>query len=314
MSGLRKIDGDVACAARINARFVTDLEPGITTRALTGFDPRKGADHNASWVLCELSFCESDIYISLPITCISMCGRYAQSLNTSELAEEFGIGVTTPAEELPSTWNIAPTNPIYIVRASQTIAEQRELSIASWGIMAHWHQSEAEARASQSHAINARSESIHEKPTFRNAFRTQRCLVPADGYYEWATALGKYSPKQPFYISSSKTRSLPIAGIWSTWKSMEGEIIQSAAIITREAVGELATIHSRMPVMMPRDRWDAWLDPSQHDVELLISLMNNPQPDDGLVARPVSSEVNLVRNNSPRLIEPITLGEPETLF
>jgi putative SOS response-associated peptidase YedK len=95
---------------------------------------------------------------------------------------------------------------------------------------------------------------------------------------------------------------------------MEGEIIQSAAIITREAVGDLATIHSRMPVMMPQDRWDTWLDPSQHDVELLISLMSNPQPDDGLFARPVSSEVNLVRNNSPRLIEPIALGEPETLF
>jgi len=252
--------------------------------------------------------------MSLPITCISMCGRYAQTLNTSELAEEFGIGAQTPAEELPSTWNIAPTNPIYIVRASQTIAKQKELSTASWGIMAHWHQNEAEARASQSHAINARSESIHEKPTFRNAFRTQRCLIPADGYYEWATALGKYSPKQPFYISSTKTRSLSIAGIWSTWKSMEGEIIQSAAIITREAVNDLATIHSRMPVMMPRDRWDAWLDPGQHDVELLISLMNNPQPDDGLIARPVSSEVNLVRNNNPRLIEAIALGEPETLF
>jgi putative SOS response-associated peptidase YedK len=243
-----------------------------------------------------------------------MCGRYAQSLNTSELAEEFGIGAQTPAEELPSSWNIAPTNPIYIVRASQSVANQRELSTASWGIMAHWHQSESEARASQSHAINARSESIHEKPTFRSAFRTQRCLIPADGYYEWATALGKYSPKQPFYISSTKTRSLPIAGIWSTWKSMEGDVIQSAAIITREAVNELATIHSRMPVMMPRDRWDAWLDPGQHEVELLISLMSNPQPDDGLLARPVSSEVNLVRNNSQRLIQPITLGEPETLF
>ena len=243
-----------------------------------------------------------------------MCGRYAQSLNTSELAEEFGIGVTTPAEELPSSWNIAPTNPIYIVRASQTLAEQKELSIASWGIMAHWHQSEDEARASQSHAINARSESIHEKPTFRNAFRTQRCLIPADGYYEWATALGKYSPKQPFYISSTKTRTLPIAGIWSIWKSMEGEIIQSAAIITREAVGQLATIHSRMPVMMPRDRWQAWLDPAQHDVDLLRSLMDNLHPDDGLVTRPVSSQVNLFRNNTPHLIEPIELGEPETLF
>ena len=84
-----------------------------------------------------------------------MCGRYAQTLNTSELAEEFGIGAQTPAEELPMSWNIAPTNPIYIVRASQTIAEQKELSIASWGIMAHWHQSETEARASQSHAIGS---------------------------------------------------------------------------------------------------------------------------------------------------------------
>jgi putative SOS response-associated peptidase YedK len=243
-----------------------------------------------------------------------MCGRYAQSLNTSELAEEFGIGVTTPAEELPSTWNIAPTNPIYIVRASQTIAEQRELSIASWGIMAHWHQSEAEARASQSHAINARSESIHEKPTFRNAFRTQRCLVPADGYYEWATALGKYSPKQPFYISSSKTRSLPIAGIWSTWKSMEGEIIQSAAIITREAVGELATIHSRMPVFMERAKWSDWLDPKNREIEDLIALMQNPDPAAGLVTRPVSSRVNLVANNGPELIAEIELGEAQTLF
>jgi putative SOS response-associated peptidase YedK len=95
---------------------------------------------------------------------------------------------------------------------------------------------------------------------------------------------------------------------------MEGEIIQSAAIITREAVGQLATIHSRMPVMMPRDRWQAWLDPAQHDVDLLRSLMDNLHPDDGLVTRPVSSQVNLVRNNTPHLIEPIELGEPETLF
>jgi putative SOS response-associated peptidase YedK len=95
---------------------------------------------------------------------------------------------------------------------------------------------------------------------------------------------------------------------------MDGEIIQSAAIITREAVGELATIHSRMPVMMPRDRWQAWLDPAQHDVEFLRSLMDNRHPDEGLVPRPVSSQVNLVRNNTPRLIEPIELGESETLF
>jgi putative SOS response-associated peptidase YedK len=95
---------------------------------------------------------------------------------------------------------------------------------------------------------------------------------------------------------------------------MEGEVIQSAAIITREAVGELATIHSRMPVMMPPDRWQAWLDPAQHDVDVLRSLMVNEHPAEGLVTRPVSSQVNLVRNNTSRLIEPIELGEPETLF
>ena len=243
-----------------------------------------------------------------------MCGRYAQSLNTSELAEEFGIGVQTPAEELPMSWNIAPTNPIYIVRASQTIAEQKELSIASWGIMAHWHQSEAEARASQSHAINARSESIHEKPTFRHAFRTSRCLIPATGYYEWATSLGKYAPKQPFYISRLDKGQLSIAGIWSSWQSEKGQVIQSAAIITREAVGELATIHSRMPVFMPEERWSDWLDPEGRDINRLIKLMVNADPAAGVAPVPVSSRVNVVANNGPELIAPIELGAPETLF
>ena len=240
-----------------------------------------------------------------------MCGRYAQTLGAEEIVQSFALDGSSLDQSLPLNWNIAPTNEIYIIRNE---SGSKILDSASWGIIAPWQKTMADARASQSHAINARSESIHEKPTFRHAFRTSRCLIPATGYYEWATSLGRYAPKQPFYISRVDKGQLSIAGIWSSWQSEKGQVIQSAAIITREAVGDLATIHSRMPVMMPRDRWDAWLDPSQHDVELLISLMNNPQPDDGLIARPVSSEVNLVRNNSPRLIEPITLGEPETLF
>lgn len=229
-----------------------------------------------------------------------------------EIIERFDLDVSLVDKSLPLNWNIAPTNEIYIIRDNQ---QGRILDSASWGLIAPWHKNFIEARNSQSHAINARSESIHEKPTFRQAFRTTRCLIPATGYYEWATSLGKYPPKQPFYISAAQENtSLSIAGIWSTWKNENGAEIQSAAIITREAVCELATIHSRMPVFMPSDRWDTWLDPQNREIETLIALMEIPDPASGLVTRPVAPRVNLVANNGPELIEPFELGESQTLF
>ena len=240
-----------------------------------------------------------------------MCGRYAQTMGAEELVETFDLSGSTLDHSLPLSWNIAPTNEIYIIRNE---SESRILDSASWGIIAPWHKSTTEARASQSHAINARSESIHEKPTFRHAFRTSRCLIPATGYYEWATSLGRYAPKQPFYISDADGDELSIAGIWSSWQSPSGEVIQSAAIITREAVGELATIHSRMPVFMPEERWDAWLDPASRDINRLIKMMVTEHPDAGLIAQPVSPRVNVVANNDAGLIIPIELGAPETLF
>jgi putative SOS response-associated peptidase YedK len=109
-------------------------------------------------------------------------------------------------------------------------------------------------------------------------------------------------------------KQLSIAGIWSSWQSESGEVIQSAAIITREAVGELATIHSRMPIFMPEDRWESWLDTEARDINRLVKAMILDEPDAGLVAVPVSSRVNLVANNGAELIAPIELGEPETLF
>ena len=246
-----------------------------------------------------------------------MCGRYAQAQGMDEIIERFDLNGSTLDASLPLNWNIAPTNEIYIIRDIQRSANSlvRALDSASWGIIAPWQKNFAEARASQSHAINARSESIHEKPTFRQAFRTTRCLIPATGYYEWATSLGKFPPKQPFYITSADPdKSLSIAGIWSTWKSEKGEEIQSAAIITREAVGELATIHSRMPVFMSQEKWSDWLNPANREIEDLIALMQNPDPAAGLVTRPVSSRVNLVANNGPELIDEIELGEAQTLF
>ena len=243
-----------------------------------------------------------------------MCGRYAMAQSQEEIVAFFNLVENDSNPTLPLNWNVAPTNEIYIVKDRDRESHQRVLDTASWGLIAPWQKNFADARAGQSHAINARSESIHEKPTFRDAFRTSRCLIPVTGYYEWATSLGKYPPKQPFYITSENGSPLSVAGIWSSWRSESGEEIQSASIITREAVGELATIHSRMPVFMPRDRWQEWLDPTNREITHLQNLMANNEPAAGLITRPVSPRVNLVANNGPGIIEEIELGEPETLF
>ncbi len=139
-------------------------------------------------------------------------------------------------------------------------------------------------------------------------------MIPATGYYEWATSLGKYPPKQPFYITNKNGEPLSIAGICSTWTNEKGQVIQSASIITREAVGQLATIHSRMPVFMSRDRWDEWLDPRNREIHQLQALMQSENPTAGLTTRPVSPRVNVVANNGPEIIAEYDLGEPETLF
>jgi putative SOS response-associated peptidase YedK len=243
-----------------------------------------------------------------------MCGRYAMAQSQEEIVAFFNLVENDSNPTLPLNWNVAPTNEIYIVKDRDRESHQRVLDTASWGLIAPWQKNFADARAGQSHAINARSESIHEKPTFRDAFRTSRCLIPVTGYYEWATSLGRYSPKQPFYITSDNGSPLSVAGIWSSWKSESGVEIQSASIITREAVGELATIHSRMPVFMARDRWEEWLDPNNREIAYLQALMASEDPAAGLITRPVSPRVNLVANNGPGIIEEIELGEPETLF
>lgn len=242
-----------------------------------------------------------------------MCGRFAQSKLDDALVEEFGITGTSPESVLPASWNIAPSREIYIVREN-ALTGKRDLTTASWGMLGHWYKELATARAAQSHAINARCESVFEKPTFRESFRKRRCLIPADGYYEWATAFGPYKSKQPFYISRMDGSSLAFAGIWSEWVSELGEGLTSAAIITHEAGGRLAEIHNRRPVFMPAERWQEWLDPQQREISELIPMMEYLHPLEGLTAHAVSVEVNSVRNNRSELIQPIALGEPETLF
>lgn len=235
-----------------------------------------------------------------------MCGRFALSAMLTDIAEEFSTSAL-PDRTLPVDWNIKPTQDIYIVK-------NEEIKIASWGLIAPWSKNSVDALRSQSQAINARSESVHEKPTFRNAFRQRRCLVPATGYYEWATELGRYKTKQPVFISRDDEKLLAFAGIFDRWVSPEGEIRESVAIITRDAVGDLAKVHNRMPLFLPRNRWDKWMDSELTEVEEVRALMEIPKPDDHLRFWPVSTMVNSIRNNGAELIAPIELGEPETLF
>lgn len=242
-----------------------------------------------------------------------MCGRFAQSKFEDALVEEYGITGAVPTSPLPASWNIAPTKEIYIVRKNAQ-TKSRDLHIASWGLIGSWHKDLASALGSQSHAINARLESVFEKPTFRDAVRRRRCLVPADGYYEWATALGPYRPKQPFYISDPDANSLSFAGIWNEWVSPKGQVIESVAIITCDSVGQLAQIHSRMPVIMPKDRWEFWMDPALSDPDDLEKLMEYSDLYDGLSVYAVANTVNSAAHYGPELIKPITLGKPQTLF
>jgi putative SOS response-associated peptidase YedK len=235
-----------------------------------------------------------------------MCGRYALSAEISDIAQEFSTN-SAPELSLPADWNIKPTNDVYIIK-------NQAIEIATWGMIAHWSKSDDEAAKSQSSAINARSESVHEKPTFKSAFRSNRCLLPATGYYEWASELGKYKTKQPIYISRDDNKLLAFTGIFQSWTSPSGRVIQSVSIITRQAVGQLALVHSRMPVFLPRDRWADWMNPKINDVAKIRSLMDIPNPDANLGFHPVSSAVNSIAGSGPGLIEPIELGEPETLF
>ncbi len=241
----------------------------------------------------------------------------------TDIAEEFStLGNSDSPRNLPVDWNIKPTQDIYIIKAapdsdvdSDLEAKlERSIDVVSWGLIAPWSKNGADARRSQSQAINARYESVHEKPTFRRAFTSARCLIPASGYYEWATELGRYKSKQPVFISRIDSHLLAFSGIYSSWTSPEGVVRKSAAIITRPAFGELAKVHDRMPLFLPRERWDEWLDPRNKEVDNLRTLMDVSQPDEGLQFWPVRTLVNSIRNNGAELIEPLELGEPETLF
>ena len=242
-----------------------------------------------------------------------MCGRYALSSNAQDIALEFDAA-GKPEAFLPADWNISPTKKIYFVQASDPDGKNRSLEIGSWGLVPSWSKDTTRA----ANAINARVESVAEKPSFRSAFKSRRCLVPANGYYEWATEAGNFKPKQPFYISNQDQSFLSMAGLYEEWVNPNsGEILTTVSIITRESTGDIAKIHHRMPVILPKERWSLWLSSTslnKDQINSYLDLLELQKPDVGLMARPVSTAVNNARNHGPELITEIELEDSGTLF
>jgi putative SOS response-associated peptidase YedK len=269
-----------------------------------------------------------------------MCGRYASARKRQELLDEFRVERDRVTESLEPDYNVAPTKPVYAVltrkesgerepAADQPAADQpaaagssdqapadrdavRELRVIRWGLVPFW----AKDVSIGSRLINARAETVSTKPAFRRAFARRRCLLPADGFYEWQApgdgqiGDGPRPRKQPYFIHRADGGVLAFAGIYELWRDNAvgdgdpGAWLWTAAIITTRAQDDLGRIHDRMPMVIEPERWSDWLDPGQADDAKLHALLASAASG-GLTSYPVSTEVNSVRHNGPGLIEPV---------
>lgn len=229
-----------------------------------------------------------------------MCGRYGSIKSTSVLAERFEAAAVPAAEERPPSWNVAPTQP---VRAVVERPDQGRLLVAlRWGLVPHW----AKDPGIGNRLINARAESAADKPAFRSALSRRRCLLPADGFYEWARIDDgtKRGRRQPYWFTRADGDVMALGGLWETWKDAEGELWRTATILTVDANADVAPIHDRMPLVVePRD-WEEWLDPAEKDPADLAHLLV-PAPDGTLVRHAVPELVNKPTADGPELIEPV---------
>ncbi|MBW4507182.1 MAG: SOS response-associated peptidase [Scytonematopsis contorta HA4267-MV1] len=225
-----------------------------------------------------------------------MCGRFTLHSSAQEIAEIFDLNNLSDIEP---QYNIAPTQLVGTI-LNNSEDNTREYNLFRWGLIPSW----AKDKSMGAKLINARAETVAEKPSFRNAFKRRRCLIVADGFYEWQKTDGK---KQPFYFRLNSEQPFGFAGLWSKWESPEGEEINSCTILTTEANELLKPLHDRMPVILFAKDYDLWLDPKVQASEPLQKLLN-PYPESAMTGYPVSTIVNNPKHNGSDCIA--TLSKP----
>jgi putative SOS response-associated peptidase YedK len=222
-----------------------------------------------------------------------MCGRFTQRHSADAIATEFQLEFVPDS---PPRYNIAPTQLIAAV-TQPADATQRQFRVFQWGLVPFW----AKDASLGAKLINARSETVAEKPSFRAAFRYRRCLILADGFYEWQRQERR---KQPYFFHLQDDRPFAFAGLWEHWEGPQGEIKETCTILTTEANDLLRPIHNRMPVMVPPQEYDLWLDPSLDTASQLLPLLH-PYPAEEMASYPVSSLVNKASSDRPECLEPL---------
>jgi putative SOS response-associated peptidase YedK len=236
-----------------------------------------------------------------------MCGRYVSVRSNEDLTEEFdAIDATDGAWDAPN-YNVAPTDPVRVIvnrplrdeDGTPAKTSTRQLRVVSWGLVPSW----ANDRKTQSKMFNARLESVATTNAFRRAYAKRRCLVPADGWYEWQVVDGR---KQPIYMTPEDGHSIAFAGLYEFWGE-RGQTLTTCTIITAAAAGVLTEIHNRMPLVLPRSAWEQWLDPDITDPKDLLAPWDEAGGEH-LELRPVATLVNKVDNNGPELLQRV---EPE---
>lgn len=229
-----------------------------------------------------------------------MCGRYVSATPPDQIAAYFGA--EEPETRLPASYNVAPTNDVYAVLSD---GSARHLDAFHWGLIPLW----AKDAKIGSRMINARAETLAEKSAFKSAFKKRRCLIPADGFYEWRKNANdpKKGKKQPFFIHRPDGEPYAFAGLWEVWRgpSRDQDPLRSCTIITTTPNDAMSAVHDRMPVILPASAWDVWLDRENDDLDLLGRLLV-PSPRSVIAMHPVSTEVNSARNEGEALIEETT--------
>jgi putative SOS response-associated peptidase YedK len=229
-----------------------------------------------------------------------MCGRYCITTAPEAIRWLFRY---REQPNFPPRYNVAPTQPVPIVRLTEG---ERSFALVRWGLLPAW----VKDPKAFSLVINARAESVNDKPAFRNAMRRRRCLFPADGFYEWKVEGGR---RRAFHARPAGRGVLAFAGLWETWTGPNGEEVETAAIVTTQANRAMAQVHHRAPVIVPPEAFDLWLDCRNVDENTATALLG-PAPDGSMEVYEVSPAVNKVTNDAPELVEPYTAPpEPDAV-